>query len=266
VRHAAGVAAALAVLVAAGCSTALRTPTPIPRATKAPHALILYAIMDREVRLAHLGQSPGATAAGSAVSAGRPIGDVEPLPAVVSDRHQAALVDAEKAYASQNYVAALAVLEPAYRDEPTNPFVLEAYGRALYRQRERERAFTVYRALVDSLDAEWATDNPRVVTIDLWFVDAYWKVGTLHMDREEWQRAAFEISRALAGGFMWERLAVDQALSYLAKAYAEMDRRDIARYYAERALERNPRNAFVRRYLDPLSRDTKPSDSKQSDK
>jgi tetratricopeptide (TPR) repeat protein len=265
VTYAAGVAAALALLMIAGCSTAPRTPTPIPRATKAPRALILYAIMDREVRLAHLGQSYGATAAGSAVSAGRPIGDIEPLPAVVSDRHQAALVDAEKAYASQNYVAALAVLEPAYRDEPTNPFVLEAYGRALYRQRERERAFTVYRELVDQLDAEWATDDPRVVTIDLWFVDAYWKVGTLHMDREEWQRAAFEISRALAGGFMWERLAVDQALSYLTKAYAELDRRDIARYYAERALERNPRNAFVKRYLDPLSRDSKPTDDKQSD-
>jgi hypothetical protein len=33
-----------------------------------------------------------------------------------------------------------------------------------------------------------------------------------------------------------------------------MDRRDISKYYAERALERNPRNTFVKRYLDPLSR------------
>ena len=195
--------------------------------------------------------------AGTVVSAGRPVGDLQPLPAVLSDRYQAALVDAEQLYGKQDYSAALATLEPAYRDEPDNPFVLEAYGRALYRLRQRERAFLVYRKLVDLLDTEWAADAGKAVTIDLWFVDAYWKVGTLHMDRSEWQRAAFEISRALAGGFMWERLAVDQALSYLAKAYAEMDRRDISKYYAERALERNPRNTFVKRYLDPLSRDSK---------
>src|SRR5206468_22419 len=131
--------------------------------------------------------------------AGGPVGDVQPLPVVVSDHHQAALVEAERLYARQEYAAALAALEPAYRDEPTNPFVLEAYGRALYRQRARERAFEVYRKLVDLLDAEWSTDNGKTVTIDLWFVDAYWKVGTLHIDRAEWERAAFEISRALAG-------------------------------------------------------------------
>src|SRR6266566_5271577 len=125
------------------------------------------------------------------------------------------------------------------------------------RQRERERAFEVYRTLVDLLDAEWSTDAAKAVTIDLWFVDAYWKVGTLHIDRAEWERAAFEISRALAGGFMWEPLAVDQALSYLMRAYDQMDRHDVARYYAERALEQNPKNPLARRYLDPLSRDSK---------
>ncbi|PYM87141.1 MAG: hypothetical protein DMD84_11015 [Candidatus Rokuibacteriota bacterium] len=255
--HGLRVAAALAVLVAAGCSTAPRTPTPVPRATTAPRSLELYALHGREVRLAHLGHTAGPTAMGTMVSAGRPVGDVQPWPPVVSDHHQATLAEAETLYRKQDYAAALAALEPAYRDEPTNPFVLEAYGRTLYYQRERERAFSVYRRLVDLLDTEWRADALTAVTIDAWFVDAYWKVGTLHMDRAEYERAAFEISRALAGGFMWERLAVDQALSYLTKAYAEMDRRDVARYYAQRALERNPRNTFVKRYLDPLSRDSK---------
>jgi hypothetical protein len=257
VTHGVRVAAALAVLVAVGCSSAPRTPTAIPRASKAPRGLTLYALNGRDVRMAHLGHSSGPTAMGTMVSAGRPVGDVQPWPAVLSDRHQTTLADAYKLHAAHDYGAAVAVLEPASRDEPTNPFVLEAYGRALYYQRERERAFSVYRKLVDLLDAEWSSDATTTVTIDAWFVDAYWKVGTLHVDRAEWERAAFEISRALAGGFMWEPLAVDQALSYLIRAYHEMDRRDVARYYAERALERNPRNMFARRYLDPLSRDSK---------
>src|SRR2546428_5858829 len=189
VRHGLRVAAALAVLVAAGCSTAPRTPTPVPRATKAPRALTLYALHGREVRLAHVGKTTSPTVMATVVSGGKPIGDVQPLPDVLSDHHQATLVEAESLYGKHDYAAALATLEPAYRDEPTNPFVLEAYGRALYRQLERPRAFSVYRKLVDLLDTEWSSDAPAAVTIDAWFVDAYWKVGTLHVDRAERERA-----------------------------------------------------------------------------
>ena len=173
---------------------------------------------------------------------------------MLSDGYQQALVEAQKLHLAREYGAAVAVLEPAYRGEPTNPFVIEAYARALYYQRERERAFPIYRKLVDVLDAKWNTDASTAVTIDVWFADAYWKVGTLHMDRAEWDRATFEICRALAVPFMWERLAEDQALSYLITAYHRLGRQDVARYYAERALERNPGNRLARSYIDPLSR------------
>jgi tetratricopeptide (TPR) repeat protein len=251
------VAAALALLVVAGCSAAPRTPTATPRATKAPRPLVLYALNGREIRLAHIAHSSGPTPSGSIVGAGQRIGDVQPWPRVLSERYQTALEEAQTRHAAHDYAAAVAVLEPAYRDEPTNPFIVEAYGRALYYQRQREHAFSVYRQLVDMLDAEWHADAPTAVTIDVWFADAYWKVGTLHIDRSEWERAAYEICRALAVPFMWERLAEDQALSYLIRAYHELGRSDVARYYAERAIERNPRNRIARRYLDPLSRDDK---------
>jgi tetratricopeptide (TPR) repeat protein len=122
---------------------------------------------------------------------------------------------------------------------------------------ERAKAFVVYRELVDLLDARWRPEAGDAVVVDLWFVDAYWKAGTLHMDRREWERAAFEISRALVGGLAWEPLAEEQALSYLTRAYFELGRHAAARYYAERALGRNPHNAYARQYLDRLAREPK---------
>jgi tetratricopeptide (TPR) repeat protein len=244
----------LAVLVLAEACTVTRgAPPPRPAATR---PLTLYALQNRELRLVHVGAGEAPASVGRVMGAGKPVGDIRPLPAVLSDRHQNELVAAESLYRRREYAMAVDALEPVYRDEPGNPFVLEAYGRALFRQQERARAFEVYRKLVDQLDAEWQSD-PGVVTVDVWFVDAYMKVGTLHMDRAEWERAAFEISRALAGGSAWEPLAGDQALAHLIKAYHEMGRRDVAKYYAERALEHNPRNQIARRYLDPLSRDSK---------
>jgi tetratricopeptide (TPR) repeat protein len=121
---------------------------------------------------------------------------------------------------------------------------------------ERAQSFVVYRQLVDLLDAQWQEPTAGAVSVDLWFVDAYWKTGTLHMDRREWDRATFEISRALVAG-AWAPLAENQALSYLTRAYFELGRHEEARYYAQRALGRDPRNTYAREYLERLSRGAK---------
>ena len=244
-------ALALAMLTT-GCT--ISTPaTPSRAATATTGPVRLYALDDKPVALAHAGAPH--PAAGTVLAGGRPIGAFEPPPAVVSGRHQARVDTANRLYDARDYAGALAAIEPAYLDERDNPFLIETYARVLYRMGERAQSFVVYRQLVDLLDAQWSA--PDSVTVDLWFVDAYWKAGTLHMDRREWDRATFEISRALVGGLAWEPLAEEQALSYLTKAYFELGRREEARYYAERALGRNPRNTYARQYLERLARDPK---------
>ncbi len=245
------VALSLAML-AAGCAMSKPAPSS-PAAPAVAGPVRLYALDDKPVALGHAAATQ--PAAGAIVSAGRRIGAFEPPPAVVSGRHQARVDTANRLYDARDYAGALAAIEPAYLDERDNPFLIETYARVLYRKGERAQSFVVYRQLVDLLDAQWGA--PDSVTVDLWFVDAYWKAGTLHMDRREWARAAFEISRALVGGLAWEPLAEEQALSYLTRAYFELGRHEQARYYAQRALGRNPRNAYARQYLDRLAREPK---------
>jgi tetratricopeptide (TPR) repeat protein len=136
----------------------------------------------------------------------------------LSERHHDAIVSAEALYGAGRFQDAIDRLVPAYADEPDNQFVAEAYGKALYRIGRREDAFPIYEQLVKAVDERMATkvrddpDSRANIFIDAWLIDAYWKKGTLHMDRGEWDKAAFEISRAYAQ--LSEPPIVDQALSY----------------------------------------------------
>ena len=189
------------------------------------------------------------------VKPGTVIGTVQTKPERLSERHHDTLMRAERLYSSRRYEEAVNVLAPAYRDEPDNPFVLESYARALFRAERRPEAFPVYKRLIAILDEHGKpkgdSDIPTIV-IDAWFYDAYWKKGLIHLDRGEWEEAAFDITRAYAG--MTEPAIVDQALQYLTEAFFNLGAREIARYYADETLRHNPGNTYVLPYLEKLRR------------
>lgn len=174
----------------------------------------------------------------------------QPLPVVQSERHQKEIDASRRLYDEGKYVDAAKAVQVAVKEEPENEFLLECYARALYRtDTYRQASFAVYKRLITLLDRK---EDPTNIGMDVWFVEAYWKYGTLLMDRKEWGMAAFEISRALATTFMVNQDSAFalQAYSYLAEAYFHMGRYDVAKYYAEVALRINPKNEYAKYYLE----------------
>lgn len=214
----------LLVAVAAGTAAATTAAQQEAQERPAPR-LELHALQGQTIKLVHVG----------------------PRPDRLSVRHHDAIAGAERLYERQEFDEVITVLEPITADEPTNPFVLDLYARALFWAEQRPRSFAVYRDVVRLLDA--AAEAPAgVVAVDARFIDAYWKLGILHLDRQEWQRAAFEISRVLATG-AFEGRALEMALGYLTEAHFRLENYPAARYYANETLRRNPANDYVRPYL-----------------
>jgi tetratricopeptide (TPR) repeat protein len=97
--------------------------------------------------------------------------------------------------------------------------------------------------------------SKNITLIDYWFIEAYWKLGTLYLDIGAWKKAIFEISRVLfAIGTRTQPELAEQAFGFLTEAYCEMGHKKWARYYGEITLRMNPGNTYVLPYLDRVGR------------
>lgn len=208
-----------------------------------------YAIFgDRQLVISHLAGPPLATP--RVVASGDTLGVIQSLPARLSSRHHETIEQARALYAQRRFADAAAQLAPAYRDEPDNPFVANEYARSLFWIDERrEESFAAYRRLIEQLDRLHGTDN-RQIAVDAWFGEAYWKVASFYLDREEWERAAVEITRFLSvADRRRSNVALEQVYVYLAEAYVGLGRSQLARWSAQQALAVNPRSGDALRHL-----------------
>jgi tetratricopeptide (TPR) repeat protein len=178
---------------------------------------------------------------------------IEKLPARLSAKHHETIMKARELYARQQYQEAAALLRPALQDEPENMFILDEMARTLFRIKEgKAESFILYKRLIDLQESKAGAKGRRdVVLIDMWFPEAYWKLGCLYLDRREYDQAVYEISRALLflprSGPLYE-----QALSYLCEAYYHLGNYKFARYLGNRVLELNLGNKYVLGYLDKM--------------
>jgi len=190
--------------------------------------------------------------AGNQINAGDKIGDIASRPVILSEQFDSEIKKSISYYKVKEYKKAVDVLSNALIKEPNNYFILEAYARACY-WIDKKESFRVYKTLVEKIDAT----NYLLgfdVALDYWFFESYWKLGTLYMDFEQYDKAYFEISRSLVcmmpakGQYIY-----CQALEYLTECAYMMEDDYLARYFANRTLFYDPKNEYVKEILKKIN-------------
>jgi tetratricopeptide (TPR) repeat protein len=196
---------------------------------------------------------------GTKVYPGMVVAHVQPLPAIRSIYYGSALTASEAAYNEGQFADAATLLTEAVEHEPNNLFLLNAYARALYQVNEtKPQSYAAYQAFFKAQKAEYAPANNELA-VDSWFLESYWKFGTLCLDTEQWSQAVASIEQFLAG---YDRMnapnpqLLEQALSYLTEAFFQLHKVELCRYYGQRTLKLYPANQYVKRYLAALPKAT----------
>jgi tetratricopeptide (TPR) repeat protein len=185
---------------------------------------------------------------------GEVLGQVSPYPEKLSENFDTQINKSKELYNQQKYNKASKILNKALKMEPENPFILNEYARSLYRLDDKsDVCYDTYKNLIRILDSTY-NNSDSILVIDVWFREAYWKLGVLHMDFGNWSDGFYEINRFLCSiqGEKGE-LVYEQALSYLTECAFEMGNYDLCLHFANRTLYYNPKNDYVKYYLEKMN-------------
>jgi tetratricopeptide (TPR) repeat protein len=177
---------------------------------------------------------------------------------------------AEDAYQRGEYRRAATEYIKVYNLDKTNPFVINAIARTFYKlENQRGRSFRAYLDLMKIIEngymdsekysvsvGKLKAKGQKVVVIDPWFLEAYWKLGTLYLDYQEYDKAVLEMSKMYYYEFRAHKdipeadkgMAV-QLFSYLTEAYFHLKNRNANAYFYCRTKEIDPANTFVEEFM-----------------
>jgi tetratricopeptide (TPR) repeat protein len=179
-------------------------------------------------------------------------------PIVPASPHPIEVAESERAYDDGKYADAVSLLAEAASLEPADPTVLYCYARALYRgPGTREQSYPAYKRLVALLDA-YGRESPQAVAVYLMFWEAYFKLATLQLDRQQWATASYNLSRAAAALQSMQEVRDDnpgvreQILQYQTECFAHLRQPAVCRYFGRRTLHFFPKNRYVLPYLAAL--------------
>lgn len=184
------------------------------------------------------------------VGMGEVLGQVAPYPEKLSDSYDNLINRSKELYIKKQFEKAAKILEAPVKNEPQNPFILNEYSRALYRiDGKSDLCYSTYKNLIGVLDAKY-NNSDSILVVDVWFREAYWKLGTLHMDYGNWTDGFYEINRFLCGIQSEKGEPVyEQALSYLTECAFEMGDFELCEHLANRILFYNPDSDYAKHYL-----------------
>ena len=106
-----------------------------------------------------------------------------------------------------------------------------------------------------------APRNDSVLYVDVWFTEAYWKLGTLYLDHGRWADAVRSISQFLAATSRTEYAGTplyEEILGYLTESFYQLGDAKLCRHYGQLTLKHFPKNQYVRPYLAQLPKATAP--------
>lgn len=195
--------------------------------------------------------------------AGKPV-SVPPAPQaspiVPAAPHPIEVAESERAYTDGQLDYAASVVAEVAKLEPADPAVLNCYARALYRGTDtRDLSYPVYQRLIALLDI-YGRENPYTVTVYLPFLEAYFKLATLQLDKQQWASASYNLSRAAAALQTMPEMAADNALlreqilQYQTECFANLHNPTLCRYFGQRTLKFYPKNQYVKPFLAALPR------------
>jgi tetratricopeptide (TPR) repeat protein len=193
---------------------------------------------------------------GDKIVPGSLMGQISNYPDTLSLKYDSEIHQSIDYYSQREFVKASNVLKPALEFEPDNYFVLNYYARACY-WTDRDESFRVYQILINKLDSTYKTSDNKVI-VDLWFREAYWKLGTLYMDHNQYDKAYREISRSQASiQDMKGTTAYSQGLQYLTECAYEMFQDDLANYLAQRTLIYDRKNEYAKDVIKKIKKQGK---------
>jgi hypothetical protein len=182
------------------------------------------------------------------VKIGEKIGSIEKHPDKLSKKFEKEIRLSMNSYEKNDFNNAKIVLKKAAVIENQNPFILNAYARACYHV-DKPTSFIMYKNLIAHLDSTYRNADSTMV-VDIWFREAYWKLGTLYMDRNEWKKAYYEISRfALAIQELKGQKIYTQALEYLTECAFNLREDKLTNYLANRVLSYDKQNEYAQNVL-----------------
>jgi hypothetical protein len=176
------------------------------------------------------------------------IGQVAPYPDKFSETFDNEIRLSIKSYESGDFLNAKKILEDPIMIEPNNAFILFNYARASYNV-DKPKSYEVYKKLVSLLDSRYHSVISAPV-IDLWFREAYWKLGTLYMDNKVWSNAYYEISRFILSiqESKWTPV-YSQAMEFLTECAYNLNDNNLSYYLAQRTLWYDPNNQYAKSIL-----------------